>query len=121
VAGIYAGLPNAEKTQTGILANYSQVGELNLFGTSYGLPEAIGGENSDWLRGYSDPPPETLIVVVSSRSEVDGSFQTCTLAGHVTNSSGVENENTLSFPDIFVCHGLRFLWPVFWKMIQTFG
>ena len=30
----------------GILANYSEVGAINLYGSPYGLPRAIEGENS---------------------------------------------------------------------------
>ena len=85
VSDIYGNLPELERLHTGILANYSEVGAINLFGPSYGLPKAIGGENSDWLRGYGDPPPQTLIVVGWSRFDVDNSFHTCTLVGYVTN------------------------------------
>jgi hypothetical protein len=32
-----------------------------------GVKRAICGMNSHWLRGYGDPPPETVIVVGMSR------------------------------------------------------
>jgi hypothetical protein len=34
-----------------------------LYGPAYGLPEAISGINTYWLRGYGDPPPQTVIVL----------------------------------------------------------
>jgi hypothetical protein len=47
VAGIYATLPSAERTQTGILAgNYDEAGAVNLYGPALGLPRAISGTNS---------------------------------------------------------------------------
>ena len=64
VANIYAGLPAEERPQTGILTgNYGEAGAINLYGPAYGLPPAISAINSYWLRGYGDPPPETLLLV----------------------------------------------------------
>ena len=121
VAGIYDILPAAEKPQIGILAYSSEVGAINLFGSKYGLPHAIGAMNSDWLRGYGSPAPQTLIVVGWNQQKVDTYFQTCILAGKVTNSYGVQNEDTMYRPDIFLCRGLRESWPEFWREIQSFG
>jgi 4-amino-4-deoxy-L-arabinose transferase-like glycosyltransferase len=122
VASIYAALPAAEKPQAGILAgNYGEAGAINLYGPAYGLPEAISGINSYWLRGYGDPPPQTLIVVGFPRNLAERFFGTCDLAGHVTNRYNVKNEETRDHPDIFVCRGLRQSWPEFWKYFQYFG
>jgi hypothetical protein len=120
VAGIYAALPPADKPTTGILTNYSEVGAISLYGPAYDLPQAIGGENTDWLRGYGDPPPQTLIVVSWRPVGVDQFFASCVLAGHITNAYGVPNEDSTQRPDIFVCHGLRVTWPDFWRQIQSF-
>jgi len=121
-AGIYAKLPAEEKLQAGILTgNYGEAGAINLYGPAYGLPQAISGINTYWLRGYGDPPPRTLIVLGLTRGDVARIFQTCDLAGHVTNRYGVENEETRYHPDIFVCRGLRQPWDEFWKHSRTFG
>jgi hypothetical protein len=122
VAGIYAALPAAEKPQAGILAgNYGEAGAINLYGPAYGLPEAISGTNSYWLRGYGDPPPQTLIVVGASRDEAERYFERCELAGQITNRYNIQNEETTDHPDIFVCRGLRRPWPELWKQFQRFG
>jgi 4-amino-4-deoxy-L-arabinose transferase-like glycosyltransferase len=122
VAAIYATLPAAEKPQAGILAgNYGEAGAINLYGPAYGLPEAISGINSYWLRGYGDPAPQTLIVVGFPSYTLERIFRTCDLAGHVTNRYGVKNEETRDHPDIFVCRGLRQPWPEFWKHFRYFG
>ena len=64
VAKIYASLPAEEQAVTGILTgNYGEAGAINLYGPAYGLPQAISGMNSYWLRGFGDPPPQTVIVL----------------------------------------------------------
>jgi hypothetical protein len=122
VAKIRDSLPAADRAHMGILAgNYGEAGAINLYGASYGLPQAISGINSFWQRGYGNPAPGTLIVVGLSRRYLDRNFSACELAGHVTNPYGVENEETKDHPDIYVCHGLRQSWPDFWKQFQYYG
>ncbi|CAG0947968.1 hypothetical protein ANRL1_04769 [Anaerolineae bacterium] len=118
VANIYAALPVEERGHTGILTgNYGEAGAINLYGPAYGLPEAISGVNSYWLRGYGDPPPQNLILL----DMLPGySFEACTLAGHVTNRYRIRNEET-DHPDIFLCRGVRRPWPEIWKNIRRFG
>jgi len=122
IAGIHASLPAEERAQVGILAgNYGEAGAIDLYGPALGLPKAISGVNSYWLRGYGDPPPRTLIVVGISRDFLERNFESCVLAGHVTNRYGVRNEETTRHPDIFVCRQLRRPWPTFWKQFQNYG
>ncbi len=122
VAGIYAALPAAEKPQTGILTgNYGEAGAINLYGLAYGLPEAISGVNSYWLRGYGDPPPQTLIVLGFTQAQAEQFFTRCELAGQVTNRYQVENEETRDHPNIFLCRGPRQPWPELWPQLRRFG
>ena len=123
VAGVYADLPEAEKPQAGIYAgNYGEAGAINLFGPAYGLPEAISGINSYWLRGYGNPPPQTLIIVGEQRDDVERYFEQCELAfGPITNRYNVENEETRDYPGVFVCRGLRRPWPEIWEELLHFG
>jgi 4-amino-4-deoxy-L-arabinose transferase-like glycosyltransferase len=123
VAEIYNTLPAEEQARTGILtANYGEAGAINLYGPAHGLPPAISGVNSYWLRGYGDPPPETVIVLGYSNSSylTIHLFKTCELAGRVTNPYGVENEET-GHPNIYVCRGLRKPWDELWQDMQHFG
>jgi hypothetical protein len=118
VAGIYDSLPAEDKHQVGILTgNYGEAGAINLYGPAYGLPQAISGVDSYWLRGHGDPPPQVLIVLDWHRSSA---FETCKFAGHVTNRYGVRNEES-GHPAILVCRGLRQPWPAFWKSLKSFG
>jgi 4-amino-4-deoxy-L-arabinose transferase-like glycosyltransferase len=118
VAGIRDSLPAG----IGILAgNYGEAGAIDLYGPAHGLPNAISGINSYWLRGYGNPPPQTLIVVGVARDFLERNFNSCELAGHVTNRYGVMNEETKDHPDIYVCSGLLRAWPDFWKDFRYFG
>jgi 4-amino-4-deoxy-L-arabinose transferase-like glycosyltransferase len=122
VAQIRDSLSSAERTNFAILAtNYGEAGAVNLYGTGYGLPQAISGVNSIWQRGYGDPPPQTLIVLGLSRRYLDRHFASCRLAGHETNRYGIRNEETREHPDIFVCGPPLNGWPEFWKDFHYFG
>jgi hypothetical protein len=122
VARIRDSLPVEERGRTGILAsNYGEAGAINLYGAAFGLPRAISGVNSYWLRGYGDPPPEALIVLGLSSERANDLFESCELAGHVTNRYDIKNEETLEHSDIFVCSRPRNPWPEFWNKFRHFG
>jgi 4-amino-4-deoxy-L-arabinose transferase-like glycosyltransferase len=122
VAGIRDSLPAEERANLGILAgNYGEAGAIDLYGPAYGLPRAISGTNSYWLRGYDDPPPQTLIVVGLSGEIAERVFQSCRLAGHNTNPYGIKNEESTEHPDIFVCGAPRKSWPEFWLKFKSYG
>jgi hypothetical protein len=121
VAAVRDSLPAEERAGLGILtSNYGEAGAIDLYGTARGLPNAISGVNSYWLRGYGDPPPRTLIVLGFKPAFLDRSFEGCRIAGRVANRYGVSNEET-SHPNIYVCGGPRESWPEFWKGFQYFG
>jgi 4-amino-4-deoxy-L-arabinose transferase-like glycosyltransferase len=121
-AGIYAGLPPEERPRAGVLAgNYGEAGAVNLYGPTRGLPRAISGVNSYWLRGYGEPPPETLIVLGYRRDDAERLFGACEVAGRITNRYGVRNEETRDHPEIFVCRGPRQPWPTLWPELRRFG
>lgn len=121
VAGIYADLPEEEKARAGILAaENDEAAALNLYGPQYGLPKAISGGNTFWLRGYGDPPPETLIIVGYTQEDVNSAFEQCEAAGTITNSYDVENDLRQP-PTIFVCRDLRWPWPEFWDKVKSYS
>jgi 4-amino-4-deoxy-L-arabinose transferase-like glycosyltransferase len=121
VAGIYADLPEEEKSRAGIFTRENdEAAALNLYGPEYGLPKAISGSDTFWLRGYGDPPPETLIIVGYSQEDVNSAFEQCELAGMITNPYGIEND-LRDPPGIFVCRGLRWPWPEFWDIVKRYS
>src|ERR1700722_12254897 len=122
VAGIRDSLPPEQRGNLGVaVRNYGEQGSIEILGPAYHLPPPISGTNSAWLRGYPEPPPSTLIVVGSTREQVDRLFTSCRLAGHNGNALGVHNEESDDHSDIFVCGGPRLPWPEFWKDYQGFG
>lgn len=123
IAGIRDSLPAADRAQLGILAgDAGEAGALNLYGPAYGLPRANSGSNSHWLRGYGDPPPQTVIAVGFSRDfYLAQSFESCTLAGHLANRYAIRNAAVGDYTDVFVCRNLRQPWPEFWKTFRWFG
>jgi hypothetical protein len=74
--------------------------------------------NSNWLRGYGDPPPRTLIVVGIPRGIAGQIFESCEPAGRISNHYGIRNDET---NDVFVCRRLRQSWPEFWKRFKYYG
>jgi 4-amino-4-deoxy-L-arabinose transferase-like glycosyltransferase len=122
VAGIFAALPPEEQSRTGILTgNYGEAGAINLYGPAYGLPEAVSGVNSYWLRGYGDPPPQTVIVLGTDSPYLWSFFETCQTAGYITNPYGVRNEETTEHSVILLCRDPRKPWSEFWKDMRSFG
>ncbi|MBV9359421.1 MAG: glycosyltransferase family 39 protein [Chloroflexi bacterium] len=120
VAGIYTGLPPETRQQTGILAgNYGEAGAIDLYGPALGLPTAISGADSYWLRGYPDPPPQNLIVLGDTADSLGAIFVTCDEVGRVTNSADVRNEET-AHPQIFLCREPRTAWAELWPMLREF-
>jgi Dolichyl-phosphate-mannose-protein mannosyltransferase len=122
VAGIRDSLPAEQRDKVGVLVgNYGEAGAVEILGRAYHLPMPISMTNSAWLRGYPTPQPTTLIVLGFSKEGADKKFTSCRLAGHNGNSEGVENEESKSHPDIFVCGGPRDSWPEFWMKDHRFG
>ena len=122
VARIYAALPLEERAVTGIFTgNYGEAGAINLYGPAYGLPEAISGVNSYWLRGYGSPATQTVIVLGENSSYASRYFQSCNFAGSITNRYGVMNEETRDHSTILICRGVRGSWQEIWKSILHFG
>lgn len=121
VGGIYAGLPVEEKARAGILTQENdEASALNLYGGEYGLPKAISGSDTFWLRGYGNPPPEMLIVVGFDPQYISYFFEQCTVAGTTTNSYGIDND-LANPPEIYVCRKVRFTWPDLWARIKHYS
>jgi len=121
VAAIRDSLPAEQQSSVGVLVgNYGEEGAIEMLGPAYHLPAPIGLMNSAWLRSYPTPPPTTLIVLGWQREIADGAFTGCRLIAQ-RNGAGVQNEESLHHPDIFVCGPPRLPWADFWREYQTFG
>lgn len=122
VATIRDSLPPDQQAHLGIaVGNYGEAGAIEMLGHAYHLPPPISTTNSAWLRRYPTPPPTTIIVLGNSARSANEIFTGCRLAGHVGNSLGVRNEESIYHSDIFVCGPPRKPWPVLWNEHRDFG
>jgi len=122
VARIRDSLSAQEREHLAILGtNYGEAGAIDLYGPQYGLPQAISGVNSFWVRGYGNPEPQTVIVLGLSQQFLEKRFTSCRLVGHTWNLYGIKNEETGDHPEIFVCGPPKVGWPEFWKDFRYFG
>jgi 4-amino-4-deoxy-L-arabinose transferase-like glycosyltransferase len=123
IASVRDSLPAAERGTVGVMAaDEGEAGAVNLFGRAYGLPRAISGMNSNWLRGYGNPPPQTVIAVGFTRDELDGMFASCTWAAGVPRAYGIVNQTMgKNRSEVWVCRDVRGGWPAFWEHMQYYG
>jgi hypothetical protein len=122
VAAVRDTLSPEDRAHLGVLANnYGEAGALALYGPQYGLPVPISSTNTFHLRGYGNPPPETVIVTGGDLDDQRTNFESCTVAAQVHIPYGVRNEEVVEDPVILVCHHLRRPWPVVWAASQVFG
>ena len=71
VAHYYDALPAAQRERTAIYADtYADAGAIDLFGPRYGLPNAIGSQNTYWLWGTRGYDGSTLIAIGASRIDL---------------------------------------------------
>jgi hypothetical protein len=77
--------------------------------------------NSNWLRGYGDPPPQTVIAVGFKPDELSGIFASCQVAARLSNPYGVVNDTFRDREQVYVCRHIRSPWPEFWKHFQYYG
>lgn len=122
VAQVRDSLPVEDRSEVGVLAaDEGEAGAVNLYGRAYGLPEAISGMNSNWLRGYGTPPPQTLITVGFKREEVEKIFAACETAAQLSSPYGIVNQTIGDRNRVYVCRNIRVPWPEFWKGFRYFG
>jgi hypothetical protein len=121
VGDIYADLPEEEKARAGILtAENDEAAALNIYGGQYGLPQAISGSDTFYLRGYGNPPPEIVITVGMDRSYLEQFFEQCAMAGTTTNSYDIDND-LANPPTIYVCRKTRLPWQEIWEKIKHYS
>jgi hypothetical protein len=122
VASVRDSLPAPDRRNLAVLAgDEGSAGAINLYGRAYGLPEAISGMNSNWLRGYGNPPPQTVIAVAMDQEFLLRNFTACREVDHLTNPYGVVNETIGKYTVVDVCGPPVKGWPEFWKHFQYYG
>jgi 4-amino-4-deoxy-L-arabinose transferase-like glycosyltransferase len=122
VAQVRDSLPAPERASAGVMAgDEGEAGAVNLYGRAYGLPRAISGMNSNWLRGYGDPAPHTVIAVGFKPVELERIFGSCKVVAQLWNPYGIVNDTIGDRNKVYVCRDIRSPWPVFWSRFQYYG
>jgi len=122
VARVRDSIPASDRTALGVMAeDEGEAGAVNLYGRAYGLPRAVSGMNSNWLRGYGDPPPQTVIAVGFKPDELNQIFASCRVAAQLSNPYGVVNDIFRDRDRVYICRNIRSSWPEFWKHFQRYG
>ena len=122
VASVRDSLPAGDRGNLGVLAgDEGSAGAINLYGRAYGLPEAISGMNSNWLRGYGNPPPKVVIAIGMNHEFLMQNFSACRRAGQLKNPYGVVNQTIGKYDAVYVCGPPVKGWPEFWKHFQYYG
>jgi len=119
VARVRDSLPAADRASLGVLAgDEGEAGAVNLYGRAWGLPEAISGMNSNWLRGYGSSPPQAVIAIGFTREDLGRMFASCRWAAKAPRPYDIVNE---AIGEVWVCRDVRGGWPAFWKDFQYYG
>ena len=122
VAHVRDSVPASDRAALGVMAaDEGEAGAVNLYGRAYGLPRAISGMNSNWFRGYGDPPPQTVIAVGFKPDELNQIFASCQVAAQLSNPYGVVNGIFRDRDRVYICRNIRSSWPEFWKHFQYRG
>ena len=121
VADVIETLPSEQRASAILFtSNYGEAGAIDHLGGAFGLPRAYSGHNS-----YSDwgiPPDGAGPVVVigfTQRSYVDRYWNGCSVAAHVDNGVGADNEEQ-GVP-IWVCAGPKRSWADMWGDLTSYG
>ncbi|MEP6526394.1 MAG: hypothetical protein ABJA86_04445, partial [Nocardioidaceae bacterium] len=113
VADAYATIPAPQRADATIVTeNYGEAGSVERYGPALGLPYAYSGLNAF---GYWGPPPATAtrVTVVAEDGPPLPVFRQCRFVRRVTNSSGVDNEES-QFAAIYVCRAPAAGWAATW-------
>jgi hypothetical protein len=106
VAGVYASLPDSEKSRCLIYGrNYGEAGAVDYFGRVYNLPPAISRHNSYWFWSFDHLRQDaTMIVIGVDRDDLLETFEEVEPAGVISSELAMPYENDLP---VMVCRKLR--------------
>jgi hypothetical protein len=81
VARVYRALPERERSKTALYADtYADAGAIDRFGSAYGLPSAIGSQNTYWLWGTHGYDGTSLVAIGATRIDLlKAHYRSCVL------------------------------------------
>jgi dolichyl-phosphate-mannose-protein mannosyltransferase len=118
VAKAYNTLPPDVRAHTAIFgSNYGQAGAIDLFGRKYGLPKAIATHQSYFFWGPRDYTGESVIVMGSSRGELERFFASVEDAGTVYHPYSMPYEHFT----VFYCRAIQTPLPQLWPRLKNWN
>jgi hypothetical protein len=120
VASVYDALPPAQRTATAIYADtYADAGAIDFFGSRYGLPAAIGSQNTYWLWGTRGYDGVSLIAIGATRFDLlRRYYRSCRLV----RTSDEPRKWVVEGPaPIYLCTGLTTPFANVWPALRWYG
>jgi 4-amino-4-deoxy-L-arabinose transferase-like glycosyltransferase len=120
VAGVYAGLPTAEKPGTFVLArNYGEAGALEFYSRRYALPSVLSAHNNYWLWGkdHLDRGYHTVILIGGNLADHRRGVAEIELAAHTRCRYCMPYENNLP---IYIGRGFRRPLAELWAAAKSY-
>jgi hypothetical protein len=121
VAEVVATLPPEQRASAILFtSNYGEAGAIDHLGGAFGLSRAYSGHNSysDWGIPPDDAGP-VVVIGYTQRASVDTYWNGCSVAAHVDNGVGADNEEQ-GVP-IWVCAGPKRPWADMWGDLTSYG
>lgn len=120
VAGVYHSLPETARRDTAIYADtYADAGAIDFFGPSYGLPSAIGSQNTYWLWGTHGYSGDRMIAIGATRIDLlKQYYRSCKLV----RTSDEPLKWVVEGPSpIFLCTGPTMPLDQIWPHLRWYG
>jgi hypothetical protein len=121
LAGVVASLPPSERGHVVIFTgDYGAAGAVDLYGSRYGLPDAISGHNSYWWWGpHGAANGATTVAVNLSRDYLETIFARVVPAGSVGSPHGIWTEERGA--PIWICSEQKLSWTSAWPAARQYG
>ncbi len=119
VAAVYESLPPAQRAQTAIFAsNFGEASAVDVYGSAFGLPHAISGNNNFWLWGPQRYNGSTVIEINADPSKMRRYFAHVRVAAVFSDRHAMPYENNVP---ILVCSGIREPLAALWPHLRVYG
>ena len=119
VASVYESLPPAQRTQTAIFtSNFGEASAIDVYGSAFGLPHAISGNNNFWLWGPRQYTGTTVIEVNADPAVARRIFAHVRVAAVFSDPHAMSYENDVP---ILVCSGIREPLAALWPRLKVYG
>lgn len=119
VAAVYESLPAQQRAQAAIFAsNFGEASAIDVYGTAFGLPHAISGNNNFWLWGPRQYSGSTVIEVNEDPAKARLFFSHVRVAAVFTDPHSMPYENNVP---ILVCSGIKEPLATLWPRLRVYG